>query len=535
MSDVSLKSLTFPGLTPRYTVPQVDDTLTVQGAAADAKVTGDAIGEVKSDLDELEIIVGKPSVELEIGNIGLSGSDLNYTTNNVRVRTKQGFVYRFPKGTEISLSNFTNYILRVLYARGTEYTYSDTRATFTLPYDANVALCIWNADLVTPLSVDDAKKLLSIDTGIMINDNVNALSKVIAETQNVAGFESVKLIDSALDANGIESVNNTRICTDYIAVSENEVLSFDAIATKTLKLVINHYTSNDYTTSRTNTPGWTTNKANFMIPSGVNYIRILIAYTDDSVIKTTDFIQAVLFRHSKDEILKSYSVGADMIRRNINMKHLGIIQGLQSFCKYNDKYYSTDGAGGGHVFVQDGSFSLESTYTLNVGHGNSFQLGHNGKAYVSGWDDDKVYVVDLATVTIDSVINLPVTGYTTAAVDDLNGLMYIFSRSSYPDTEANYTFTVYDYDNNQVKSTKILDSFYAMQSCDFCRGKIFVNYGLGYNKNGYMVFNTAGDVIGSLNMDALDTYEPQGVFIDRTTDELLISFTSGHLYSVYGM
>ena len=44
MSNIPLKSITFPGLGNTYTVPVVDDTLSVSGGAADAKVTGARLG-----------------------------------------------------------------------------------------------------------------------------------------------------------------------------------------------------------------------------------------------------------------------------------------------------------------------------------------------------------------------------------------------------------------------------------------------------------------------------------------------------------
>lgn len=50
MANKPLKSIKFPGLNDTYTIPQVDSTLAVSGAAADAKKTGDAIGDLKSAL-----------------------------------------------------------------------------------------------------------------------------------------------------------------------------------------------------------------------------------------------------------------------------------------------------------------------------------------------------------------------------------------------------------------------------------------------------------------------------------------------------
>ena len=46
MANVPIKSITFPGLEDTYTFLQDDTTLSVSGAAADAKVVGDALNDV---------------------------------------------------------------------------------------------------------------------------------------------------------------------------------------------------------------------------------------------------------------------------------------------------------------------------------------------------------------------------------------------------------------------------------------------------------------------------------------------------------
>lgn len=51
MADKPLQSITFPGLTDKYTIPAVDNTLSVTGAAADAKKTGDELTDLKADLN----------------------------------------------------------------------------------------------------------------------------------------------------------------------------------------------------------------------------------------------------------------------------------------------------------------------------------------------------------------------------------------------------------------------------------------------------------------------------------------------------
>ena len=54
MANIPLKTIKFPGLDDTYTIPQVDNTLAVTGAAADAKKTGDEIADLKEALTSVE-------------------------------------------------------------------------------------------------------------------------------------------------------------------------------------------------------------------------------------------------------------------------------------------------------------------------------------------------------------------------------------------------------------------------------------------------------------------------------------------------
>lgn len=226
-----------------------------------------------------------------------------------------------------------------------------------------------------------------------------------------------------------------------------------------------------------------------------------------------------------------YAITADFAKRNLKATALGTLTYMQSFCKYGDYYYSIDGT---NISKQDSTFAEVSNVALGTGHGNALQLGHNGKAYASGWNDQKVYEVDLATLTITNTYTLPTTGYTTVAVDDVNELMYIFQRDSYPDTEDYYNFIVYDYANEQIISTKKTTvKFCAMQACDFYNGKIIVLNGMGGNyPNGYRIYNTNGDVIAEYVLGSFASQEPEGICIDRDTQDILISFGAKVVYKI---
>lgn len=67
MSDITLKSIKFPGLADTYTVPQVDDTLTQAGRPADAKKTGDELVAVNTDITDLKADLNDVHIDLGVG------------------------------------------------------------------------------------------------------------------------------------------------------------------------------------------------------------------------------------------------------------------------------------------------------------------------------------------------------------------------------------------------------------------------------------------------------------------------------------
>lgn len=76
MANKPLKSIKFPGLNDTYTVPEVDDTLAITGAAADAKKVGDEISDIKADLSESGIFVNtEVSLTWEAGSFNNSGAE----------------------------------------------------------------------------------------------------------------------------------------------------------------------------------------------------------------------------------------------------------------------------------------------------------------------------------------------------------------------------------------------------------------------------------------------------------------------------
>ena len=281
--------------------------------------------------------------------------------------------------------------------------------------------------------------------------------------------------------------------------------------------------------SEVSSTGWTTGITT--VHQG-DIVLINVAKTDDSNVSADAAENLLFIPIIEDNVIGSnYVVGSDLMKRAVTITSLGTLTYLQAFCLYNGSYYSINGD---NISVQDSSFVETANTTLDTGHGNSLQLGNSKYAYASGWDDNKIYKVDLENLVVDSVITLPTTGYTTGVVDEVRNYAYIFQRDTYPSTEDNYNFIVYDITNQTIVSTKKLLSFGAMQAADFYNDRIIVLNGLGNDTcpNGYRVFDTNGNILADYHLGTFSTSEPEGVCVNRSNQELLISLVDSSLYKV---
>lgn len=287
----------------------------------------------------------------------------------------------------------------------------------------------------------------------------------------------------------------------------------------------------------TEASGWIGNDYSFIIPANT-YFCLIAANMNDSITDATtqngitfygnvnvnDLYYRLMPLENKTCINSSnYVVGTDLLKRNVNVDILGKLTYGQAFCIYDNKYYSTDGS---NISVQDANFNEINSAAISIGHGNSLQIGSANIAYASGWDDNNVYAINLNTLSIDNTITLPTTGYTTCAVDDVSGLIYIFQRDTYPDTVDTYNFIVYDYVNDSIISEKPISvKFSTMQACDFFNDRIIVLNGWGTtaNPNGYHVYDVNGNILADYYLPSLQAEEPEGVCLDRNTHELYIS------------
>lgn len=218
MANKQLQSIKFPGLSDTYIVPQIDDTLSVKGRAADAKVTG----KIRNDLAVVKETVGMPpSVEKSNAGIYLNaGYDFNASIANAnRVSTKPIYI---PDGAsyKISASGFGRHayissydgetvVYGSTFKEGTSY-----ERTFTGPL--YVRFLFANAT-ETPINTDSV--VISVDTGV--KNIVERVSDVEDETEELS--ERVAAVESS--AATIEDINeDITTINEIIGVSSVSVI-----------------------------------------------------------------------------------------------------------------------------------------------------------------------------------------------------------------------------------------------------------------------------------------------------------------------
>lgn len=493
----------------------VDKTLTAEGKAAGAKETGD-IFEVAGGTRKLEFVNGYIAVP-GAGEICTptptayadrvcttapiaEGEELWIRTRGAGTNTSGGAAWAFLDAENIVLSR----------SNGSEYV-QDGR--YIAPAGA-ARVCITNIPSIEP------------NYYAYVGTPVNKKLSEMGAIQNIANLAFSNRIFFYQD--GKWASNSGRVGTQkvYYAVTNTYIFCDSDFRCAGL-FFLSEIPS---TTTFTRSTGW---RKWFLIPAGTYYI-INMRRADEGAIYPKDAYEH-LHLFASNIRNTDYVIDTSFQKRGIGADYLGLLTYWQSFCKYNGKYYCTDGS---NIGIQDSNFKAISSTELSVGHGNAFQLGHNGKAYISGWDDNTVYIVDLSgdTPVLSGTISLPTTGYTTCAVDDLNGIIYIFQRDTRPNTVENYNFITYDYINQKIKSTRIINAFSAMQDLDYYEGRIAVTYGLGTetNPSGVTIYNTAGDVLAEFKLEILASNEPEGVLFDRETGDFLVT-TGATVFRVDGV
>lgn len=180
----------------------VDDTLTIEGAAADAKKTGDELTSLKEDFSDIDgAIVIKSN--LVLGNINASSSGWVYQVRNYGVITKQGYEIPIDAGTRIFLTDYTNYKIGINWrdsngAYGTSgwITSGYYETTTEGAYVLNVQL----RNTSGTASVDDVYSILKINGGRLneVEKQIESLTPLpITDISNISRLKIINTIDNA--------------------------------------------------------------------------------------------------------------------------------------------------------------------------------------------------------------------------------------------------------------------------------------------------------------------------------------------------
>lgn len=127
--------------------------------------------------------------------------------------------------------------------------------------------------------------------------------------------------------------------------------------------------------------------------------------------------------------------------------------------------------------------TIIESHNVNTGHGNGLCRGEHGYLYISGWDDGKIYKLDLSTWTT-TVISLNVSGWFTAFYMPFGNQLYIMHTDTYPDTAVQWKiYTVNEATGACTFLTNVANTFAGLQDITVKSNYIIVASGFGTEAN----------------------------------------------------
>ena len=208
----------------------IDDTLTIQGAAADAKAVGDKISGLSGDLTEIKDvlnIVDNISVNDTVTGSVIMVPDVNLAIGDVVKMTLAAAVDN-SVFLKIFLSDDTQYTSQKLGAGGTEKTYTivETLNHAKIGVQTNYP----SADItieVTP-AVKPQNEIDKINADIEdIKDSIGNLDTAFLLSKNLVNPETISADKYVDQTNGKIKDGSGHKCTDYIPVKPNTAYCFN--------------------------------------------------------------------------------------------------------------------------------------------------------------------------------------------------------------------------------------------------------------------------------------------------------------------
>ena len=392
------------------TTPAVDDTLSISGAAADAKVTGDRITDLKEDLT-LTSRFSLLNFECERGNYNNSGIKENSEAiDKVRLRTSKAIPVL--KGDSIKCTSYARYGIVFTDSSLSSYTatsgWQTSADTWVAPSDGYAKItCLKN----------DYSEILDSEIDTLRNavygylqcvprvglDNIQVMKDEILIGQDGYQFFDPFIFQvGGLTAGAITGVTSRIVTTNIISFNRNVIVNADS----GWRFGVQTYDENDnYLTDS----GWQTK---YKIASGTRF-RICISKNPDYSINVTGLEKAISkhVRYSSavgesvisNEPFDYYYDGEplDFSRKGFDITTLAPIptitgKAVQGFAIYGDvlfQLYNTNTL----RLLDTSNYSVIAELEITSDHGNTIDFS------------DEFYDVNdefpLAYITSDSISN----------------------------------------------------------------------------------------------------------------------------------
>lgn len=537
-ADLSLRQAIDALVSPSGQSVVVDSSLSVSGAAADANVTGNSVDSILTALKGCKI----PVVSHVFIQSTINGQTGQLSPSNTRLTSNAFSTENIAFITLTALSGFKYsrhcYDANMGYLNSLSATWMTGTNTIDIPENAAYMRFVFAKSDDSVIVVDEAASL-SVDN--IINKSINPLSIITKGYTNLAlpvmrnGAASAPANAYAVAITDIIPIKNCKSITIYIprplASGHKYQVRYNAYNIETgitgiwdtniHRVVMDQIVDfeGDNVTINIKDSTWV----------GIAYqVNEFDSNNDMVALRTNTNFNYIGDTFAIKDIVKNTTEALEDVtglKRIVNdVKYLsGALSNLQAFTIYNNKIYSV---AEGAISEQDLSFNVINSAAVSIGHANSLQLGESHYAYSSGWNDNKIYKIDLDTLNVVETYTLPTTGYTTGVIDENNHKCYILQRDTIPgDSDAYYKFICYNLTTGSIEFEKYVDKFRALQSMDFVYGRIFVVSGLATNdsKNELRIFNTNGDLLSKSYIGDIIPLEVEGVYYDRTNGGLYIS------------
>jgi lysophospholipase L1-like esterase len=281
-TETPLKSIRFPLLPYKYTVPVIDPTLTQSGQAADAKVVGDTFetGRISKNID-IVWTSGYVNLNGVINNSYYSGFALIQMTEGetVNLGTSGQNI------TTIGVTNASSVAIGDTITPIYKKTSSDgvwEDFTFTASHDTNVVLCVKLNDYSVDF-IDDIGLVKTIKHNYVTKNSVDIID--IAESENLFNPNTIN-VGYAIDNSGAQAAASYYAVSDYIPVSVGDVIRATPFSDNPDMTFALYDSAKQWVTGTRWTQTAHDGYLEITIPSGIEYITINLrgAYSNNVVV-----------------------------------------------------------------------------------------------------------------------------------------------------------------------------------------------------------------------------------------------------------